>query len=117
MSPPLEQAFLLGRASLCFETDGRAEVLGQRPSPALEAGESPRRWFPHSTDRTDTRGHTQAPRPLLLQGARHSPATPQSFQVRMQRRASGSGPGPGLRTLDFRPQTSQKNEPQACRGI
>lgn len=34
MSPPLEQVFLLGRASLCFETDGRAEVLGQRPSPA-----------------------------------------------------------------------------------
>ena len=32
--PPLEQAFLLGRASLCFETDARAEVLGQRPSPA-----------------------------------------------------------------------------------
>ena len=34
MSPPLEQVFLLGRASLCFETDRRVEVLGQRPSPA-----------------------------------------------------------------------------------
>ena len=51
----------------------------------------------------DTRGH---PHPQLPHGPA---ASHQSFQIRMQGKASGGGPGPG-------PQTSQKG-PQASRGL
>ena len=86
---------------------------GRGLAQALEAGEPQRRWFPHSTDRrTDTRGHTQAPHPPLPQGAWHGPVTLQTS------RSGCKGGPPGVdQAPSPEPQTSQKKEPQARRGM